>query len=681
MRILPILLLIFSCFAYGQELNNVNKLKACPKNADDFFDNCWATMLDGSGNGYVGEFRRNKRHGYGRYTDSKGTYVGEFRDGAYHGAGEFSANDGRKFVGIFENGNFIREAKVNLPNLNNNVANNTDRTDIDRQGQQLAEERRRLEEEKRQQQAEKNNLNKHPTVTDSRRRLALVIGNASYKNSPLRNPTNDADLISKALSSSGFVVSQYHNLTNVKMREVVRAFGENLKRGDVGLFYFSGHAVQYRGKSYLLAIDEDSIRTDEMPPTAMGIDSVLAKMETAKSELNIVIFDAEAALENMKMAKDDTNSVAKDWCGDGPPELDTGSGTRGAAPITAAQGTLLAFASSHGNVVFDGTGRNSPYAKNLAHEILKGGLSLEQLFSEVRRKVACETDGQQLPWTIYSVHGDFFFKTKTGNAEIIRESQVTEERQRLDEKNSQQQTEEKKDNNKTDDSNLTIDNRRRFALVIGNSNYSSLPKLVNAINDARSITQSLRLAGFQVSTHENLDLAGMENAIRGFGEKLGKNDVGLVYFAGHGVQVKGKNYLIPVRENIKKSFEVPTRAMDVDVVLATLEHIKNDLNIVVLDACRSSFPGEARGGNRGLATIEAAKGTFIAFATAPGKEASDGSDSNSPYTKHLARLIAKKGLPLEQVFKEVRKAVVAETNGEQVPWENTSLMGDFYFQK
>jgi len=233
----------------------------------------------------------------------------------------------------------------------------------------------------------------------------------------------------------------------------------------------------------------------------------------------------------------------------------------------------------------------------------------------------------------------------------------------------------------TDNSSLPTDNRRRFALVIGNANYSSLPKLQNSINDARLITQSLRSAGFQVSTYENLDMGGMQNAIRAFGDRLGKTDVGLFYYAGHAVQVKGKNYLIPVKENIKKSFEVPSSAVDVDLVLATLEHIKNDLNIVVLDACRSSFPGEARGTNQGLASIEAAKGTFIAFATAPGKEALDGDGTNSPYSKHLARLIGKKGLPLEQVFKEVRKAVVAETRGSQVPWENSSLMGDFYFKK
>lgn len=230
-------------------------------------------------------------------------------------------------------------------------------------------------------------------------------------------------------------------------------------------------------------------------------------------------------------------------------------------------------------------------------------------------------------------------------------------------------------------SNPTLNDRSRIALVIGNSNYSNLPKLPNTSNDARSITKSLQQAGFAVTTAENLDLTSMQNLIRTFGEKLKKNDVGLFYYAGHAVQVKGKNYLIPVKENIKKSFEVPASAIDVDLVLATLESVKNDLNIVILDSCRSSFPGEARGTTRGLATIEAAKGTFIAFATAPGKEALDGTGLNSPYTKHLSRVIGQKGLPLEQVFKEVRKAVVADTNGEQVPWENSSLMGDFYFTK
>ena len=222
---------------------------------------------------------------------------------------------------------------------------------------------------------------------------------------------------------------------------------------------------------------------------------------------------------------------------------------------------------------------------------------------------------------------------------------------------------------------------RRVALVIGNASYSSVPQLMNPTNDAREVTRALQATGFEVIRLENADLRQMQDAVRSFGNRLGKNDVGLFYFSGHGVQVKGKNYLIPVRENIKQSFEVPSGAIDADLVLATMENAKNNLNIMILDACRSPFPGEARSLSRGLATLDAAKGTLIAYATAPGKEALDGQGSNSPYTKHLVRALQQKGLPIEQVFKQVRIAVVEETKGNQVPWENSSIMGDFYFRK
>jgi hypothetical protein len=236
----------------------------------------------------------------------------------------------------------------------------------------------------------------------------------------------------------------------------------------------------------------------------------------------------------------------------------------------------------------------------------------------------------------------------------------------------------------TSQSNQTpplINQGRRVALVIGNASYSSVPKLINPTNDAREVTRALQATGFEVIRLENADLRQMQDAVRSFGNRLGKNDVGLFYFSGHGVQVKGKNYLIPVRENIKQSFEVPSGAIDADLVLATMENAKNNLNIMILDACRSPFPGEARSLSRGLATLDAAKGTLIAYATAPGKEALDGQGSNSPYTKHLVRALQQKGLPIEQVFKQVRIAVVEETKGNQVPWENSSIMGDFYFRK
>ena len=222
---------------------------------------------------------------------------------------------------------------------------------------------------------------------------------------------------------------------------------------------------------------------------------------------------------------------------------------------------------------------------------------------------------------------------------------------------------------------------KRLALIIGNASYNTISPLENPINDVRLMSNALKSSGFDVIKYENLDLRQMQNAVRDFGSKLGKNDVGLFYFAGHGVQVKGKNYLIPVRENIKKSFEVPSSALDADLVLATMENAKNNLNIMILDACRSPFPGEARSLNRGLATLDAAKGTLIAYATAPGKEALDGQGNNSPYTKHLVRALGQRGLSIEQVFKQVRIAVVEETKGNQVPWENSSIMGDFYFRK
>lgn len=217
----------------------------------------------------------------------------------------------------------------------------------------------------------------------------MVIGNAQYKNSPLRNPINDARDISDALTTSGFIVSRYENLTYSKMREAVRDFGEKLNRGDVGLFYFAGHAVQYRGKNYLLPTNEDLKHSDEIPSSSLDIDFVLAKMESAKNDLNIVILDA---------------------CRNNPLGAESRSLDRGLTNVSAAKGTFIAFATSPGNVALDGDGKNSPYTKNLAQAIRKGGMTLEQVFKEVRRNVISETNSQQVPWENSSILGDFYFK-------------------------------------------------------------------------------------------------------------------------------------------------------------------------------------------------------------------------------------------------------------------------------
>ena len=219
----------------------------------------------------------------------------------------------------------------------------------------------------------------------------------------------------------------------------------------------------------------------------------------------------------------------------------------------------------------------------------------------------------------------------------------------------------------------------RLALLIGNANYQTSP-LANPVNDVRGMAAALRKAGFTVIKHENLNFRQMREAIRDFGEKLSKDHVGLFYYSGHGVQVDGRNYLIPVNSDIKYEDEVASSALDAEMVLAKLESAKNKLNIVVLDACRDSPLGRrTRTSTKGLSNMNAASGTMIAFSTAPGQVALDGKGSNSPYTKYLISAIQKEGLLLEQVFKEVRGNVMKDTNGTQVPWENSSILGDFYF--
>ena len=227
---------------------------------------------------------------------------------------------------------------------------------------------------------------------------------------------------------------------------------------------------------------------------------------------------------------------------------------------------------------------------------------------------------------------------------------------------------------------LVADTRRRAALVIGNNNYQSMATLNNAVNDARDMTKALKQANFEVLSYENLDKRSMDDVIRDFVGKLGRNDVGLFYFSGHGIQHDNKNFLIPVRENVKKTSDVPYEGVDVDRIMANLKDAQNSMNIVILDACRSTLSDSRGGMSRGLTVTDAPQGSIIAFATSPGKTAADGDGGNSPYTKNLIRAMQLKGVQIEQVFKDVRQAVIKETNGEQTPSETSYLVGDFYFR-
>ncbi|MEW6614019.1 MAG: caspase family protein [Thermodesulfobacteriota bacterium] len=221
---------------------------------------------------------------------------------------------------------------------------------------------------------------------------------------------------------------------------------------------------------------------------------------------------------------------------------------------------------------------------------------------------------------------------------------------------------------------------QRLALVIGNDSYD-LARLKNPVNDAMDMALTLKNLGFIVEFRKNANLQEMEDAIENFGNHLKRGGVGLFYFAGHGAQISGTNYLIPIGARINKESDVKYKAVDANRILDEMANANNGLNIVILDACRDNpYAKSFRSASRGLAIISTApKGTFISYSTGPGQVARDGDGRNSPYTAALLESIVKPGLPIEQVFKRVRQRLDAETNGQQIPWELSSLKGDFYF--
>jgi hypothetical protein len=220
----------------------------------------------------------------------------------------------------------------------------------------------------------------------------------------------------------------------------------------------------------------------------------------------------------------------------------------------------------------------------------------------------------------------------------------------------------------------------RHALVIGNATYKSSP-LANPVNDARLMETALKASGFQVVKAENVNLRDMRRVVRDFGDRLkASGGVGLFYFAGHGVQVRGENYLISVDSDIRNEDEVADDSLNAQLVLEKMRSAGNRMNLVILDACRNNpFVVKSRAASTGLATMNAPSGSLVAFSTSPGGVSSDGAGANGLYTRHLARILRQPGLPVEEVFKQVRSAVRRDSHEQQTPWENTALEGQFYF--
>ncbi|TCA84991.1 caspase family protein [Rhizobium leguminosarum] len=235
---------------------------------------------------------------------------------------------------------------------------------------------------------------------------------------------------------------------------------------------------------------------------------------------------------------------------------------------------------------------------------------------------------------------------------------------------------------------VTEESGRRVALVIGNSVYKTLPSLPNPANDVEEVASTLRAAGFDVTIGVNVDRIGLEDTVRRFLRSTSNAEAGLIYYSGHGIQVGGQNFIVPVDATLETPYDVETQTMPLDLIL---NHLKQNsrVQLIFLDACRNN-PFNAQkfwmaeklepvGATRGLARIDSDLGSLIAFSTEPGQVALDGTGALSPYSESFIKRASEPNKEIRQVLTDVRRDVIAMTGGKQVPWENSSLTDSFYF--
>lgn len=229
-----------------------------------------------------------------------------------------------------------------------------------------------------------------------------------------------------------------------------------------------------------------------------------------------------------------------------------------------------------------------------------------------------------------------------------------------------------------DNDNIITGNKT--ALVIGNAKYKFVSPLTNPPNDAEDIAKALKKLGFKVILKVNISNQEMENSVEEFRKELtSRKGIGLFYYSGHGMQVDGDNYLIPVDADLKIKSDIKYKTLNLGLVLDNMKESGSIMNLVILDACRDNPFRGFRSTSSGLANINAPTGSLIAYSTSPGSVAEDGDGRNGTYTEKLLKYMNVKGLKVEDVFKKVRQDVVEKTGRKQTPWENTSITGDFYF--
>jgi uncharacterized caspase-like protein len=464
-------------------------------------------------------------------------------------------------------------------------------------------------------------------VCEASDRVALIIGNDEYAGQRSGTASADAQDIAKSLQDIGFSVALHQNASRIEMIEALRQFAQAAKGANAAVFYFAGRSVRWGGKSFMLPANTPLARRPDAP--YLGVDSAFtADMEGARFKFVLFDLPLEHPVEGQ------APQVGERWGGD---------------PLN---GWFYASVSSVSGANQQPAQRNSIFAKNLLEALKLRDVPAELMFNYVRQGVERDS-GWKIKLNVSStLNGPFTFNPSGSTSPSLAAVPIAP---------SPAGTRE-----------------NRVALVIGNSKYESSP-LLNPVNDASDMAKALQAAGFKVSMVKDGTTRQMRQAIRQFGNDLRRADAGLFYFAGHGVQVRGNNFLVPVGEELASEADVEDFGIDASYVLRTMEESQVKVSIMILDACRDNpYTRVSRSSARGLAQMIAASGTLIAFATAPGSTAADGNGRNGLYTAHLLQSMKEGDGDVLKIFQRTRAAVMKSSSGRQVPWESTSLVGDFY---
>jgi uncharacterized caspase-like protein len=504
-------------------------------------------------------------------------------------------------------------------------------------------------------------------------RVALVIGNSKYPDadSPLKEPVNDARDIAAELKRDGFDVQIGENLTGAKMKTALDQFYARITRGSVALLFFSGFGLQSNRESYLIPLDaqiwsEPDARRDGFP-----LASVLDEIHNRGAGVKIALIDASRR---------------------NPFERRFRPFSAGLAPVIAPNGTLVMYSAALSSVNAESDGDRGLFVQELLKQIAASSRTAEEALNRTRVGVTRASRGEQIPWISSSLAEDFSFRSDAApSPSIARRDQFAERNPQATNNppvvspNTSPAAPVLPNPERLPSPDAGIISGSRVALVVGNSSYANIAPLTNPANDARLMADTLRLLGFRLvgdRAQLDLDKAGLDKAVQKFGTELQGADVGLFYYAGHGVQVHGSNYLVPVDANPTRESDVDFQMLDANLVLRQMADARTKFNLVILDACRNNPFGSRglRAFGGGLAQVQAPEGTLISFATQPGSVALDGVNGGSPYTKALVRVMRQPGLDVFRTFNETGLAVTAATGGAQRPWISLSpIKGEFYF--